>query len=226
MPTGRLSEAPSSMTRPKLVLRPMRTTRASATTSKHDRAQEVSGLIDRAHRTVAVPGRRTGDDHGAVGERHQRLAADRRTVAANLLGERQPHNGARLPIRQRACRPNGLHAFHQQRQVLHPRRENLGHQAPRCLQTERRLRMLRADALRPCPPTPEGLPPLDPSPRLSCCECRRNSRSRANYAPSSLSVHRPTRRDGADSKATQIHKFRLAASRHAPDESEATAYER
>ena len=34
IPTGRLSEAPSSMTRPKLVLRPMRTTRASATTSK------------------------------------------------------------------------------------------------------------------------------------------------------------------------------------------------
>ncbi len=34
MPTGRLSAAPSSMTRPKQVLRPMRTTRASATTSK------------------------------------------------------------------------------------------------------------------------------------------------------------------------------------------------
>ena len=33
MPTGRLSAAPSSMTRPKLVLRPMRTTRASAMTS-------------------------------------------------------------------------------------------------------------------------------------------------------------------------------------------------
>src|SRR5271168_1240522 len=88
MPTGRLSAAPRSMTRPKLVLRPMRTTRASATTVKHRRPQEVGRLIDRAHRAVAVPGGRAGDDHCTVCERHERLATNRIAVAAIPLRER------------------------------------------------------------------------------------------------------------------------------------------
>src|ERR1700685_4606601 len=32
------------------------------------RPQKMHGLIDGAHRTVAVPGRRAGDAHGRVGE--------------------------------------------------------------------------------------------------------------------------------------------------------------
>ncbi len=87
------------------------------------RAQEMRGLVDRAHRPVAVPGRRAGDHHGGVGERHQRLAAHHRAVGADLLGERQPHGGARLPIRRRARRAGRLDAFDKQRQILDPRRE-------------------------------------------------------------------------------------------------------
>jgi len=72
MPTERLSAALSSITRPKLVLRPIRTREHPP---PHGRAQEMRGLIDRGHRPIAVPGRRTGEHHRGVGKHHQRLGA-------------------------------------------------------------------------------------------------------------------------------------------------------
>jgi hypothetical protein len=49
------------------------------------RSQEMRGLINRAHRAIAVPRGRTGNDHRSVGERHQCLAADHHAVAAIFL---------------------------------------------------------------------------------------------------------------------------------------------
>ena len=64
------------------------------------------------------------------------LAADHLAVAAIFLGKRQPHHGAGLPVRERAGRSDRLDAFGQQGEILHPRRENLVHQAPGRLQAE------------------------------------------------------------------------------------------
>jgi hypothetical protein len=135
MPIGRRSAALSSMTRPKLVLRPIRTTRASATTSKFTGRKKCV-----VWSMVAVPGGRTGQHHRGICQRHERLRADHRTVAADFSGIGEPYGRAWLPVGQRARRPHGFDAFDQQRQILHPLRKNFGHQAPRRLQAERHPR--------------------------------------------------------------------------------------
>jgi hypothetical protein len=53
-----------------------------------------------------------------------------------FLENRQPHHGAGLPVRERAGRADPFDAFNQQGEILHPRRENLVHQASGRLQAE------------------------------------------------------------------------------------------
>ena len=47
------------------------------------RPQKVHGLVDRAHRPVAVPGRRGGDRQGGVGKCRQRLRAHHAALATD-----------------------------------------------------------------------------------------------------------------------------------------------
>ena len=50
--------------------------------------------------------------------------------------ENGSRHGAGLPVRERAGRADRLDAFDEQGEILHPRRENLVHQAPGRLQAE------------------------------------------------------------------------------------------
>jgi hypothetical protein len=96
-----LSAAPTSKTRPKLFFAADSQHAGIGGDVKRRRSQEQVGrLVNRRHWTIAVSCRRTGDDHGAVGKRHERFTTDTMAVAATLLGERRPDHGARLSIRQ------------------------------------------------------------------------------------------------------------------------------
>jgi len=156
---------------------------------KRHRPEKVRGLVDRAHWPIAVPRRRTGDDHGAVRKRHQRLAGDGLPIAADFLRKRHPHHRARLPIRQGACRSNGLDALHQQRQILHPRRKNLGHQVSGGLQTKG-LGRYELMHLAHCPipleshpsPRPDRPRPSRPANAVEpLCRCRLSSSAGADW---------------------------------------------
>ncbi len=110
--TGLLSLALESVTRPKLMVRPSRTTRASASTSEAMAgAHEMRGLVDGRHRTVATVGRQDRDHHRRVRERHQRLATDDTAVPAQPLGEGHAQDRAGFPIAGGAGRQEVVDAF-------------------------------------------------------------------------------------------------------------------
>ncbi len=135
--TGLWSAALDKVTRPKLMVRPSRTTRASASTSdERDGAHEMSGLIDRRHRPVSAVGGRIAITIDGVGERHQRLAADDAAMPAQPLGEGHAQDRARLPVRRRTGRRGAVDAGDRQPEILYPRCEHIAQDAPCFLDVE------------------------------------------------------------------------------------------
>src|SRR5215469_5589581 len=51
-----------------------------------DRTEKMRGLVNGCHTPIAVPGGRTGQHHRGIRQRHERLSANDRAVAAELAG--------------------------------------------------------------------------------------------------------------------------------------------
>jgi hypothetical protein len=142
IPTGRRSVALDNDTRQKVVIRPKRTARASARTSKLT-GRKMHGPIDRRHRPITVPRCRAGEQHRAVGQRHQRRPAHHAAVAAVPRGKGQTQRCPRLPILRRSRRSGGFHFFDYQSEIQHPTRQNLGQSTRRQHKTKHRFGQLR-----------------------------------------------------------------------------------
>ena len=81
------------------MVRPRRTTRASASTSEAETARMKCVVWSTVVMgPIAAVGGKVGDHHRGVGKGHQRLARDRAAIAAQPLRERQAQDRARLPV--------------------------------------------------------------------------------------------------------------------------------
>jgi hypothetical protein len=114
-----------NLMRPKLVVRPIRTILASASTSKLTGRKQMHDLVDCCHRAVAILCRSAGDRQRGLDQCGQSLRADDASVAANPVGECHANNYTRPPVVGRARgAADGFHTHDQQTKIPNPR----GHQ--------------------------------------------------------------------------------------------------
>ena len=112
------------------MVRPRRTTRASASTSEAETARMKCVVWSTVViGTIAAIGGEVGDHHRGVGKGHQRLARDRAAIAAQPLRERQAQDRARLPVGGIARRGK-VEALDREIEIHHPGRKYLAKHAP------------------------------------------------------------------------------------------------
>src|SRR3954451_20848428 len=114
----------------------------------------MRGLVHRRHWPVAPVGRKYGDHHRGVGERHQRLTADNTAVPAQAFGKGHAQNRTRLPVSGGSSRPGIIQFANRESEILYPGREHVGKDATGFIDIE--LGLLLTALHEPSSPTIGG----------------------------------------------------------------------